>query len=51
MDEEPLLPLPDGSFRRGEEPSTERVQFDQFIQEKAHSEDRLTPVAAIHQSA
>lgn len=35
-DEEPLLPLPDGSFRPGEEPSPERVRFDQYIQGKAH---------------
>lgn len=35
-DEEPLLPLPDGSFRPGEEPSPERVRFDQFVQGKAH---------------
>ncbi len=34
-DEEPLLPLPDGSFRLGEEPSPERVRFEQFIQGKA----------------
>jgi len=36
-DEEPLLPLPDGSFRLGEEPSPERVRFEQFIQGKALS--------------
>jgi hypothetical protein len=27
-DEEPLLPLPDGSFRLGEEPSPEHVRFE-----------------------
>jgi len=36
-DEEPLLPLPDGSFRLGAEPSPEHVRFEQIIQGKAHS--------------
>lgn len=35
-DEEPLLPQVDGSFHLGEEPSPERIRFDQFIQGKAH---------------
>ncbi len=35
-EEEALLPLPDGSFHLGEDPSPERVRFDQFIQGKAH---------------
>ena len=35
-EEEPLSPLADGSFRVGDEPSPERVKFDQLIGGKAY---------------